>query len=103
MELAAYLVISADGISMKIIGWPLSKNGLYRRRITSSARSEATPTTMRSGLRKSSMAAPSLRNSGLEATSNSMVSPRLARAFSISARTLAAVPTGTVLLVTMTP
>ncbi len=37
------------------------------------ARSESAPITTRSGLRKSSIAAPSLRNSGFETTSNGCV------------------------------
>ena len=61
------------------------------------ARSLGDPMTMRSGRWKSSMAAPSLRNSGLETTSIST----FARA-AISACMRAAVPTGTVLLFTTT-
>ena len=46
---------------------------------------------------KSSMAAPSFRNSGFETTSNSIVVAALASASSMTAaRTLSAVPTGTV-------
>ena len=53
--------------------------------------------TTRSGFMKSSIAAPSLRNSGLEQTANACwVSDRTA------ARTFSAVPTGTVDLVTTT-
>ena len=55
------------------------------------------PMTMRSGRRKSSMAAPSLRNSGFDTTSIGT----WVRA-SISACMRAAVPTGTVLLFTTT-
>jgi hypothetical protein len=62
------------------------------------ARSSSRPTTTRSGRLKSSMAAPSRRNSGLETTAN-CASGRLARTiFSISSP----VPTGTVDLVTIT-
>ena len=61
------------------------------------ARSVSQPMTTRSGFMKSSMAAPSLRNSGLLTTSNSWVV-----SLRISSRTLSAVPTGTVLLSTMT-
>ena len=60
------------------------------------------PTMMRSGFMKSSIAAPSFRNSGLETTSNSMPTPRAASASAMRARTLSAVPTGTVDLVTTT-
>ena len=53
--------------------------------------------TTRSGFMKSSIAAPSFRNSGLEQTANACcVSDRTA------ARTFSAVPTGTVDLVTTT-
>ncbi len=59
--------------------------------------------TMRSGRMQSATAAPSLRNSGFETTSKCRsLRPR---AFSVStsfARTLSAVPTGTVDLVTTT-
>ena len=41
------------------------------------ARSSSVPTTMRSGRLKSSIAAPSRRNSGLETTANIGVGPRL--------------------------
>ena len=58
------------------------------------------PTTTRSGVIKSLIAVPSFKNSGLEATSNTISTPR----FSNSARTVSftfwAVPTGTVDLVT---
>ena len=55
------------------------------------------PITTRSGFMKSSIAAPCFRNSGLLTTLNGcVVSPAMA------ARTLTAVPTGTVLLSTMT-
>ena len=60
------------------------------------------PTTTRSGFMKSSIAAPSLRNSGFETTSNSMFAPRALSVSSIRARTLSPVPTGTVDLVTTT-
>ena len=62
---AAYLVISADGMSMKMIGLPVRTNGAYSSAITVRAWSLSTPSTTRSGLRKSSSAAPSFRNSGL--------------------------------------
>jgi hypothetical protein len=53
--------------------------------------------TTRSGFMKSSMAAPCFRNSGLLTTLKGCVVSRR-----ITSRTLAAVPTGTVLLLTMT-
>ena len=65
MALDAYLVISADDKSMKMIGFPVRTNGAYNCAIASAASSESTPTMTRSGFMKSSTAAPSLRNSGL--------------------------------------
>ncbi len=64
--------------------------------------SESVPTMTRSGLRKSLTAAPSLRNSGLLTTSKPMLAPRAASSSLIAARTLSAVPTGTVDLSTTT-
>lgn len=94
---AAYLVISAEAMSMKMIGFPVRTNGAYSSAITLRAWSLSTPRTTRSGLRKSSTAAPSLRNSGLEHMWNGR------RAVSATARwTFAAVPTGTVDFVTTT-
>ena len=61
------------------------------------ARSLGEPITIRSGRWKSSIAAPSLRNSGLETTS---IWARARPAISACIR--AAVPTGTVLLLTTT-
>ena len=63
---AAYLVISADGISMKMIGFPVRTNGAYRSPMRSCANPLSTPMTTRSGFMKSSTAAPSFRNSGFE-------------------------------------
>ena len=61
------------------------------------ARADSVPMTTRLGFRKSSIAAPSLRNSGLLTTSNSWrVAPLTASA------TFFAVPTGTVYLSTIT-
>ena len=57
---------------------------------------------MRSGSMKSLMATPSFRNSGLDTTSNSICTPRLASSASTAARTLSAVPTGTVDLLMIT-
>ena len=68
------------------------------RRITSRARSLSQPITTRSGRMKSAMAAPSRRNSGLLATSNSR-SGRASRTISAIRRP---VPTGTVDFVTIT-
>ncbi|EJX01530.1 hypothetical protein EVA_10358 [gut metagenome] len=100
MELAAYFVISADGISIKITRKLFNKKGLYNLDISCLARSDSTPTTTRSGLMKSLIAFPSFRNSGLEATSNSNSTPLFCSSSSMTALTLRAVPTGTVLLVT---
>ena len=82
---------------MTMSGLPVRTNGAYNSSMTFAASSESTPTTTRSGFMKSSTAAPSFRNSGLEHTWNA-VRVRCA----ISARTFSAVPTGTVLLVTTT-
>ena len=66
---AAYFVSSAERRSMKRMGCSARTNGAYSSAMTARARSEATPTTTRSGRMKSSMAAPSFRNSGFETTS----------------------------------
>ena len=78
------------------------RKGLYRRVSMSFAFSLSTPTTTRSGLMKSLMAFPSLRNSGLLATSNVTSACRLSNSACMAWRTSFAVPTGTVLLVTTT-
>jgi len=63
----------------------------------SAVRMLSVPTMIRSGIRQSSTAVPSLRNSGLETTSKSwLVAARIA------SRTRSQVPTGTVLLTTTT-
>ena len=96
IALAAYLVTSADAMSMKRIRLPPWRvNGAYSSPMTSCASSSSTPITTRSGCMKSSIAAPSLRNSGLEQTANGDVGLG-----PIAARTFSAVPTGTVDLVT---
>ena len=51
-------------------GRSVRRNGAYSSCSRSATSSRRTPTTTRSGLLKSSIAAPSLRNSGLLATSN---------------------------------
>ncbi len=94
IALAAYLVISAEAMSMNRIGLPVRTKGSYSSARRSRAYSDSTPTTTRSGFMKSWTAAPSLRNSGLEQTWNGRVVWRR-----IASRTLPAVPTGTVLLV----
>ena len=68
--------------------------------MSSVVRGLSEPTTTRSGFMKSAMAAPSLRNSGFDTTSNSTDAPRAASVRSSSVRTLSAVPTGTVDFVT---
>ena len=94
---AAYFVSSAERMSMKRTGCSARTNGAYRSAITARARSEATPTTTRSGRMKSSIAAPSFRNSGFDTTSNGCeVAPRT------TSSTFSALPTGTVLLFTTT-
>ena len=77
--------------------------GAHERRVEvraarSRARSSSVPMMTRSGFMKSLTASPSLRNSGFDATANGLrASPARSRS-----RTLSAVPTGTVLLVTTT-
>ncbi len=99
MALAAYLVSSAERTSITTRRSRLRVNGSYSARRSSTVRGLSVPTTTRSGFMKSAMAAPSLRNSGFETTSNSTAAPRFARAAVTSALTLSAVPTGTVDLV----
>ena len=95
-QLATYFVISADSGVITRNGRSVRRNGLYSSWSRSAASLERTPTTTRSGLVKSSIAAPSLRNSGLFATWNgTSVTSAICRASS------AFVPTGTVLLMTM--
>ena len=65
------------------------------------ALSESVPTTTLSGVIKSLIAAPSLRNSGLDATSKSIFTPLAASSAFIASLTLFAVPTGTVDFVTI--
>ena len=101
MALAAYLVISALRISMTIMRFCLRMKGSYNSFMISAVRTLSVPITTRSGFMKSSMAAPSLRNSGLETTSNSKAAPRAANSSLTASRTLSAVPTGTVDLSTM--
>ena len=97
IEFAAYLHSSALAVSIIMIGAPVRVNGPYSSRITSADRSSSVPITTRSGFMKSSIAAPCLRNSGLLTTLNGCVV-----SFAIVACTFFAVPTGTVLLSTMT-
>ena len=69
MALATYLVISALSGDMTRNGRSVRRKGAYSSCSTSPTSGRRTPTTTRSGFMKSSMAAPSLRNSGLLATS----------------------------------
>ena len=64
--------------------------------------SSSVPITTRSGRMKSLIAAPSRRNSGLEATLNFTSLPAASSSRWISSRTRLEVPTGTVLFVTTT-
>ena len=95
--LAAYLVISAERSSIKMIGFPWRTNGAYNLVITSFARSDSVPITTRSGFMKSSTATPSRKNSGFDTTSKSTWA-----LLAIAAWTNSEVPTGTVLLSMMT-
>ena len=67
--LATYLVISALSGDITRNGRSVRRNGAYNSRSFSAASDERTPTTTRSGLVKSSTAAPSFMNSGFETTS----------------------------------
>src|SRR6266516_2115537 len=62
--LDAYLMSSAERRPVKRIGVSLMNSGRYSSRITRRARSSSVPITMRSGRLKSSIAAPSRKNSG---------------------------------------
>ena len=101
MQLAAYFVISALGVLMKMSLSLFLAKGAYRARMMAAVFSDSVPMTTRSGFMKSWMAAPSLRNSGLETMSKGMSLPRFASSSATTARTFFAVPTGTVDLSTM--
>ena len=95
--LATYLVISAlsgDMTRNGLLG--AQERGVQLAQHVGRPRAARTPTTTRSGFMKSSIAAPSLRNSGLLATSHVAAGQLLAAGAQISAL----VPTGTVLLMT---
>ena len=81
MALATYLVISADSGDMTRNGRSVRRNGAYSSRSTSPTSGRRTPTTTRSGFMKSSIAAPSFRNSGIagDIDVRSSPSPRAAR------------------------
>ena len=102
MALAAYLVSSAERTSITTKRSWLRLNGAYSRRITATASALSAPTTIRSGRMQSATASPSLRNSGLDTTSNPTCASRAASSAAIAARTRSAVPTGTVDLSTTT-
>ena len=93
----AYLASSALAQSITMIGAPVRVNGWCSATISSAPRGSSAPMTTRSGFMKSSTAAPCFRNSGLLTTLKGCVVSR--RTIS---RTRSAVPTGTVLLLTMT-
>ena len=89
-ELAATFTSSDVGRSARIQGVPNAITGSYTSLRISSARSFATPTTKRFGVKVSSTAKPSRRNSGFHAKS------AWGAIFESSARRACAVPTGTV-------
>ena len=74
-------------------GVGMSMTGANTSRMMRSARSLATPKTMRSGVSVSSTAKPSRRNSGFQHSSTLTPSGALARTSAVSR---SAVPTGTV-------
>ena len=89
----AYLIVSDVVASVTISGARVDENSSPT---LAAARASSAPTTIRSGLRLSSTAVPSRRNSGLETT--------LMSARPITCSTMFADPTGTVdLLTTMAP
>ena len=89
-EFAATLTSSAVGKSARIQGTLFAMSGAYTSLRISSARLEVTPTTSLFGLKVSSTAKPSRRNSGFHANSIlGLIS------FKIAAKR-SAVPTGTV-------
>ncbi len=97
MAFAAYLHSSALAQSIIMIGAPVRVYGAYSSRMISPARASSAPITTRSGFMKSSMAAPCFRNSGLLTTLKGWEVSRLTASL-----TRSAVPTGTVLLFTIT-
>ncbi len=96
IALAAYLVSSAERTSITRKRSWLRMNGAYSARSVWIARSSLAPMTTRSGRMKSSTAAPSFRNSGLEATENGIDTPRAPSSAAMVECTRSAVPTGTV-------
>ena len=68
----AYLIISEDSIVVDTIGVSIKYKGLYNSLIISSDFLFSLPITTRSGLIKSLIAEPSLKNSGLETTSTNL-------------------------------
>jgi hypothetical protein len=92
--LAAYFTISALFGDMRWMRFRWRLNGAYNRSISRKAASSSVPTTMRSGFRKSSIAAPSFKNSGLLTTLIFFF------AEATTAETRSFVPTGTVLFKT---
>ena len=102
IALAAYLVSSAERTSIATMRSWLRLNGAYSRFSLSMAAALSAPITIRSGRMQSSTAAPSFRNSGFDTTSKAMSAPRSASTPAMAARTLSAVPTGTVDLSTTT-
>ena len=94
--LEAYLIISAVRRSVTTIG---ARRARCSCATFSAASLFSEPSTTRSGLRKSLMADPSRRNSGLETTAKSMGCGWVRETISA---TQSPVPTGTVLLLMIT-
>ena len=96
MAFAAYFVISALAISIKIIFSLFFTNGTYNSFIIFAAASLSVPITILSGRWQSVIAVPSFKNSGFEITSK--VSPLFLKSncVCIDCLTFCAVPTGTV-------
>jgi len=113
MQLAAYLVSSAERTSITMILSCVRLNGAYNSLIISSAARSSVPIIILSGLMQSLTAAPSFKNSGFETTEKDSSVPKALSSFAWHAKlraasvdlmqslTLSAVPTGTVDLLMM--
>ena len=81
IEFAAYFVISADGMSIKMGGVSIQSKGMIKLFHYVSCFITGNSITILSGFKKSFTAAPSFRNSGFEATSNSKSPSLLSSSF----------------------
>jgi len=95
------LVISAERVLIIMIRSLTLLKDRYSSRKTSAARGLSAPIIILSGRIKSSMAAPSFKNSGLDTTSKSISTPLSCNISLTVFLTKSAVPTGTVDLSTI--